>query len=78
MEAKEPDQIEFEVGETINGASLRLIYAKDIHGKYSWSLFRDATGQRNDDGRIVGISGDAMRKIIEAVEGQKKKETEPS
>lgn len=64
-----PDRMEFKLGQTIHGAPLRLVYAKEAppRGGYAWSLIKDQGNQRDDIQMVTGISDEAMTNIVEIV-----------
>lgn len=61
-----PTKVEFAIGKTISGQTLRLAYMHD-QGKHQWVLFKDAANQRDEQQAIYGIPGEAIVAMAEAV-----------
>ena len=66
-----PKRIEFDVGQTIHGQPLRLVYERGNAGRDSWTLIQDAANQRDDRHQVSGLDGQTIERMAEAVKSTK-------
>lgn len=65
-----PTRIEYDIGSTIHGQPLRLVWTKSSSGQMEWVLYRDEADQRDDRVFIAGLTRESILKMAEAVQAQ--------
>lgn len=65
-----PTKVEYEIGSTIHGQPLRLVYSKSTGRQMEWILYRDEANQQDDRVFIAGLTRENILKMAEAVQSQ--------
>lgn len=65
-----PSLIQYNVGETIHGQNIRLIFSEQ-NSKRTWTLHRDPADQRDDSAFIAGLTDDVILRMAEAVKANR-------
>jgi len=64
-----PDRIEFVIGQTRFGQTIRLVWERGSDNVFSWTIHQDAASQRDDSAVIRNIPTEVMTKMAEAASG---------